>query len=903
MAAGDYMVRRNNANTDTIPDAGSTLDCLWDTLVASSGSAITYDGVTGEFTLVDTGRYLVMYNDEWECPGTTSNERRNSKTTLYHNGVEQLEGYDAGYIRGQTTDSFEYMNSGCGVIDNSTANHKLKLVHERIDNSTTSTVSRRAGASGITIIKLDDTWDYGRYRTSGGDLASSVTDDAVVAFDWAGFLVQEDTTSFERQTDTTLIRLKSADPVLCIYSARTEDAAPTGRSEYHMRVYNDTAGLYFPGSYRQDYGPRVTDNCDWGGMSGMLILTGHSANDDIALEIISKESGGEDFDGALQLIQLPAGAKMAIARATTGDFNANNTDFAWDTVPKRDTDEYGQSGLTAFTALNGGDHIVWGQQCNLAGLSGATRAVPSIRVAIEDVVQGYGGGSGYNRNSGTAGHVGVAGGGLYTGLSADDKIEMHNIRMNNVTTSITCGTGGFFALSMDSLFGSGGTEHTEDINDTATATDALTMAITKAIADTVNALDNIQTQLPSDTSIPTIGFGVDPVGTIAGVVTLGWLRSTGDGPLTEDINDTVTMSDALTFAVSKAIADANAGITEAAAMAVAKALGDTINPVDGTPTKDIGVPRSESVTVGDAASTVTDYVRQFDDTATAAEALTKAIAKALSENVSAVDLINTVITLILNLADSTTSSDDLSKDIGVSLSEITSAGDVISTVMAFARTLVDTVTADETLSPVTTWARQFDDTATLSDSTAKQVEKAIADAVSALDSILTGFTIFRDFNETVNTSETVIKDMAKELADAVTTPDAAVTAITFLRTFAEVVAVTDVEQLTLSYNRTISDVVDVLDNLSRETAFTRAVADGVSISDAVARAWIADILIQLTAGVETLGAVEDDCLEIEAIVEPEPHWYSIAVPIVENTCLEITCEVEPYEGCIHVESW
>ena len=83
---------------------------------------------------------------------------------------------------------------------------------------------------------------------------------------------------------------------------KSEDASPTGRAEYQGILTQN--GVAIPGSWTHTY-IRVTDNCDWGGMSGACLIN-PSSGDDVDLRVISRESGGEDFQATLQLIELPA---------------------------------------------------------------------------------------------------------------------------------------------------------------------------------------------------------------------------------------------------------------------------------------------------------------------------------------------------------------------------------------------------------------------------------------------------------------------------------------------------------------------------------------------------------------------------------------------------------------------
>ena len=444
MAAGDYVIRRNTSNTDTIPNTGSDLLALWDTAVASVGS-ISYSA--GTFTLGETGKYLVLASDQAGTTDTTNNERLNWKMTLNLGGTELVEGYSTGYIR-KSSGSQEFITSAAAIIDVASTTgsaDELQVRLERIDNTTTSgrEPDRIADRSGISILKLDDSWDYGRYTAS--NQATSGTDNAAVS-------VLDGTT----EQDATFTRtganvdVATSDLVLAVYSLKSESPTASGRTEFQGRLTQ--AGSALTGSWSQCYF-RVTDNCDWGGMSAAVLID-PTSGDDIALEIVSRDSGGETFVGALQLVRLPAATKAIIVEATTGNMNVSGSNFTWDTLPYIDSDVFthtaGQANLDVDSA---GDYLALASLADTTSTgSSATRAVPAHGFRVNTTDLEHAGNSVYNRSSGTSDHSANAWGGVISGLSGGDSVYARGARIGTNSSTITNSAGAMSLIQLDSLF-------------------------------------------------------------------------------------------------------------------------------------------------------------------------------------------------------------------------------------------------------------------------------------------------------------------------------------------------------------------------------------------------------------------------------------------------------------------
>ena len=450
MAAGDFLKRRNNAATTEVPDAGSSLTLQHDTSVASQGSGITYSA--GTYTLGETGRFLVMCSEQIGTTDTTNNERVDCVMRFELGGTDLFPaGYGHGYIR-RSGGSQECILHGAAIVNvTSTVGNadELQVIIERFDNSTAGTVNRIADRSGITIIKLDDSWNFGRYESSAVT-STSGTDNTANDMNIRTNL--EEDSPFTRTTDE--VDIASNNLILCVYSIGLNDASVTGRSEYQS--YLTKNGIQEPGTWSQTYGPRGADNANNAGMSVVCLLD-NASGDDWKLILESRESGGEDFEASIAFVELPSGAEACIYEATTGDMNTAATNFTWDTNPYIDTAAFtGGAGQANIDVDNADDYLAMVSQAVVAdaGVAGA-RAVSAVQFRVNTTDDEAAGHSNYNRASGTADHPGMSTSTLLTGLSASDSVYVRNDRIGTVTTAQAVGSGAFSLIRLSSLFSSG----------------------------------------------------------------------------------------------------------------------------------------------------------------------------------------------------------------------------------------------------------------------------------------------------------------------------------------------------------------------------------------------------------------------------------------------------------------
>ncbi len=439
----DFVVRRNNANTDTYPDAASDLDLIWDTAVDSTGSLITYSGAT--FTLGETGHFLIMASDR---AASTQTNRIGGKMTLNLGGTELRPGYSTFWRRGADAHNQSIAMSVAIIDVTSTAGSAddLIIVAERSDNQTpTPTYDRVATESGVSIIKLDDTHNYARYE--GSAFNGSTTDNVRVVADLDTTLEQD--SPFTRTGNVIDIATNNA--VVAIYTMQfVETTGGTNRHEYQSNL--ELAGTPVLGSWNQHY-IRYDQDTDWESKTTMVLLY-PSSGDDLDLGLITRETGeAKGWLASLQLWELPTGATTCTLEGTTGDFNLNGALFVWDTV-KSDT----SADFTCVAASGNIEAEFAGEAILMAGQAytqnaaeAATRSAPGGKFGILVTPSEQAGAGCYNRNDATAGHCALSLATLQTGIVADDRLRAFNIRLSAVATSVENEEGAFSAINLASL--------------------------------------------------------------------------------------------------------------------------------------------------------------------------------------------------------------------------------------------------------------------------------------------------------------------------------------------------------------------------------------------------------------------------------------------------------------------
>jgi len=329
-ASIEYMVRENTTDSTTISDTETVFG--WDSQTHASGTAVTY--AANEFTL-DTGKYLVMYTQEWETTDTSGNTRKQIQGRLQIDGVTATSGASACYIRKSNGDQ-SCVTAGNSIVDIAAATAALTTSFYKSDTEATGLPTREeVGQNGVQIIRLNENWNYGRYSlstTQAATVSPTVFDDVV----WD--TSDEEDTGFSRSGAD--ITIADAGRYIVSYSLPVTKGLGTGlaaRTELTSRLTLD--GVEVQGTRVSTYLRGAEGTHD--GVLNYIGIVEVAAGDVLNVEEIKTDGNETVFyqGGTIEIVQLPPEAKTFIREATSGNQNPPTlTEFAWDTTAQIDTD-------------------------------------------------------------------------------------------------------------------------------------------------------------------------------------------------------------------------------------------------------------------------------------------------------------------------------------------------------------------------------------------------------------------------------------------------------------------------------------------------------------------------------------------------------------------------------------
>lgn len=429
---GDLLVVGNNAITTAVPNAGSTLDAVWDATLESFGG-VDFDGTN---LTLDGGKWLIVYSEYFNTTDTTNNERVEIQGEIHSVTNGLLGGFGQGFIRKSSGDQ-NCVVRGAAIID-SDVDEEVFIRFERTDNSTSGTVNRVAGVGGLYALRLDEAHNYGLYSRATTQSTSGAT-----VLTYGLNTNDEQDTGFTRTG--SVIDVANAGRYLVTYSLDISQTA-TGRED--VISYLTNAGAEITGTRGFCY-LRGADGCQDGALTWIGILD-LPAGADIDLRVQCPTTATINItQGRLQFWQLPATADTVIVEATTGNYNTAGP-FTWDTVEHIDTAEFSASAASSIiTVDNPGANLVFATLSQVAPDT-AQRAVPLLRPRFDGSFL-RGAGDGYHRNSGGTGFLAInTSAAFFTEVAGDLDI---NIAVTGASGTLTNDLGQFSALNLNSIFG------------------------------------------------------------------------------------------------------------------------------------------------------------------------------------------------------------------------------------------------------------------------------------------------------------------------------------------------------------------------------------------------------------------------------------------------------------------
>lgn len=479
---GDFAIFRESAGTDSISSTTVT-DMKWDTTVQSN-SNITLQGNNYDIDLGESGHYLALYNIATEEGTSTQTNRRNIETFLTLAGTELPYGRDTAYMRDSETLNTAY-NAGAAII-NATAGDDLSVKVTRDDLNGDAGVNLMPDASGISILKLRDSWDYLRItRDSTTTNISGNTSFTDVLWTHED---EVDTGSFGFTATSSNITLSGGDGKHFLVTANVHlfmDATSNTRQNYEMRLTLD--GAEIPGTRVTAY-PRGNPNSN-GIYNATLVYTGIIAKDAAGDQLLNVEYRRESSGSATTYIVGDRTALSIVALPDTAEFirltddsgsqttSLSRTAMNWNVQEEVDSTAFSHSTTTNSSRIEidaADDFLFFSTVYSTTTTSGQERQPHRIdwRKNGSSLVQ-YGIHDGYNRAS-QAFSAGSSGGVILDGLGTLDYVEITHIdETSDAPVDATFGNS-LIAIQgvrlADSLFGA-------DVNVAATGTQVASIEI------------------------------------------------------------------------------------------------------------------------------------------------------------------------------------------------------------------------------------------------------------------------------------------------------------------------------------------------------------------------------------------------------------------------------------------
>jgi hypothetical protein len=433
MSAGDFLIRRNNAETDSITTAN--FDSTWDTEVYDEGGTITYSA--GTFTVGSTAPHLILFNERFETADVTNNERIEIQAEILVNNTAVQVGRGQDYIR-KSSGHQSCIVSGFAILE-LTASDDIDIRFYRTDNSTTGTVDRTPGFGGVQILELDDTDNFGIYSTN----TTTATTGTLTAVSWN--TNDREDSPFTR-TGANIDISTAGRYLVCVSGDLT--MTTTARTEVFGELrLNGTA---VPGTRVSCY-MRGADGCQDGALSGIHIID-VAAGEDLSFAVA--DIGGPATLGSgfgIQVWQIPSGGTECIVEATNGDMNVLG-DFSWDTNPFIDTADFTHTTGQSNIDVDQTDHYLVVSTMGKTAIDTAQRPYPIHRLAVNNTGLAYGSGGAYHRNSGGTGLIGITTASIAPVVNTNGSLEIEVAELAGASGTVDCDSGQFAVLNLGSLY-------------------------------------------------------------------------------------------------------------------------------------------------------------------------------------------------------------------------------------------------------------------------------------------------------------------------------------------------------------------------------------------------------------------------------------------------------------------
>ena len=424
MPAGSMAVYREATGGED-RDSTSDINCTFDTTVFEDNRVFEIQSNRYDIEIKERGHYLLLGNEVID--NDTGSNRLMHHARFVHNS-NTLQSKGSGYIRMTQGCEESYVSVAC-IEDITTLNNNLKLVNKNVSTTTGANSTRRANSSGLSLLKLDDSWDYirltaytgvpGPLQNLGGAIGWSTQD-------------EYDTGSFNHSPSArnSRVGLKKVGWYLCCFTIdATANNVPASRCSAYSYIRfngstvhkNSTWGVY----------SRQTEGCSRLALSGVCLIYNSTANDYIEFIGATGGGGGASINQDVthwQMCKLPDEVINVLEiQDSTGSQSMDVTQTPFD----YDAETYDDSAFEHSTSTNKDDVTIKKPGPFLFIGTGRATYAPATNTRYNSLLKfrkdgtdlQYGQGGNYFRN-GTVDDYGFGAALIFPDLDVDDVIDL-----------------------------------------------------------------------------------------------------------------------------------------------------------------------------------------------------------------------------------------------------------------------------------------------------------------------------------------------------------------------------------------------------------------------------------------------------------------------------------------------
>ena len=340
-----------------------------------------YSMTASTSVILKQGHYAAFYGARYDSTGGTRRSEIQSSLDLASTTLPI--GWSQGFMsRGNGVNTA--FTFGGGIVYAAANNSPLTVLTFRTDTNTTATLSRTANTSGLSLIRLDDNWDYARLSKSAKQTGPTSANWTTVTYDVEDEL---DTGSFTHAQGSGNLVLRSPGHYL-VFANTYGSLASGSTNETQVKQRLTLDGAEVEGSYTTVYtrGNANTNGTYQGAAAIGMIIQSTTTNQVLNVQVaramgtaswtINADQNGTYVNRtALTIVKLPEGDFLQLQDSGTQNMTpATLTAFTWNTEAEKDAASWTHSIVTNASRMQvnlSGDYLFLGAlYAQAAGITG-----------------------------------------------------------------------------------------------------------------------------------------------------------------------------------------------------------------------------------------------------------------------------------------------------------------------------------------------------------------------------------------------------------------------------------------------------------------------------------------------------------------------------------------------------